>query len=188
LIGLKVSMKELMKIVALDVDDVILDLVPNWLRYYNQDFSDNLTKDKITEWDISKFIKPSAKKAIYEYTENEEIYETAEPVKDALRGVNLIKEYGYRTIYVTANNPYNSKFNWLIKNEFLDDKKDFVSAYDKSLILADYIIDDKWENVADFKGVGFLFNQPWNEYSLYHNRVENWNDIINKIEEGVMFT
>jgi len=175
-------------IVSIDVDDVCLSLVDNWIKYYNKDFSDNLTVDKITEWDISKFIKPSAKKTIYQYVEKEDVYKTAEPVANALEGVNLIKECGYRVIYVTANNPYNSKFNWLLKNEFLDNYKDFVSAYDKSLILADYLIDDKYENVIDFKGIGILFNRPWNEYSLYHNRVENWDDIINKIEEGVMFT
>ena len=177
-----------MKIVACDVDDLVLNLVPNWLRCYNRDFNDNLTKNEITEWDISKFVKPSAKKSIYGYVDNKEIYETAKPVKNALMGVNLIKEYGYRVIYVTANNPFNVKFNWLLKNKFLDNHKDFVSAYDKSLIYANYLIDDKYENIINFKGIGILFNRPWNEYSLYHNRVENWSDIINKIEEGVMFT
>ena len=43
-------MKVLMKIVVCDVDDVVLNLVPNWLKYYNQDFDDNLTKDEIIEW------------------------------------------------------------------------------------------------------------------------------------------
>ena len=175
-------------IVALDVDDVVLDLLPSWLRCYNRDYDDNLIKDKITEWDISKFVKPIAKKAIYYYVDKEEIYKTAMPVENALKGMNLIKEYGYRIIYVTANNPYNSKFDWLFKNKFLDDYKDFVSAYDKSLILADYLIDDKYDNVINFKGKGILFDQPWNKDSAYHNRVKNWDDIINKIEEGVMFT
>jgi len=183
-----IGLKALMKIVAIDVDDVCLSLIDNWLLYYNHDFEDNLTADKIIEWDISKFVKPSAKKAIYEYVENEEVYKTAKPVENALMGVNFIKEFGYRVIYVTANNPHNSKFDWLFKNEFLDDHKNFVSAYDKSLIHADYLIDDKYENIINFKGIGILFNRPWNEYSLYHNRVENWSDIINKIEEGVMFT
>jgi len=181
-------MKTPAKIIAIDVDDVCLSLIDNWLLHYNRDFKDNLTSDKIIDWNISKFVKPSAKKAIYEYAENAEIYKTAKPVKNALKGVNLIKECGYRVIYVTANNPYNSKFDWLLKNEFLDDHKDFVSAYDKSLILANYLIDDKYENVIEFGGKGILFNRPWNEYFLCRNRVENWNDIINKIEEGVMFT
>ena len=38
----------------------------------------------------------------------------------------------------TANNPDNVKMDWLEKHGFLDSDKDFVQAYDKSLVLADY--------------------------------------------------
>ena len=56
-----------MKTIILDVDDVVLNLVPNWLKLYNRDFNDNLTKEQITEWNITKFIKPEAKYSIYQY-------------------------------------------------------------------------------------------------------------------------
>jgi len=39
-------------IIAIDCDDVILNLVDSWLRHYNVASGDNLTKKDITELEI----------------------------------------------------------------------------------------------------------------------------------------
>jgi len=174
-------------IIALDVDDVILDLVSNWIRIYNRDFNNSVRKEDVNSWDIGAIVRPEDRGAMYEYASNAEIFNTAPPVIDALEGVNLIKSYGHRVIYATANNPFGCKLPWLIKHKFLDSEDDLVTAYDKSLILADYLIDDKYDNVLAFKGKSYLFSQPWNEGLSFHNKVLNWRNIISKIKEGSMF-
>jgi len=40
-------------IIAVDVDDVIIDLVPMWLHFYNNDYKDNLSKNDITDWQVN---------------------------------------------------------------------------------------------------------------------------------------
>lgn len=174
-----------MKTIAVDVDDVTLDLVPNWLNYYNKDFSDNLKKEDILTWDISKYVKPEAKKEIYHYTKKGEVFKTARPIIGAIKGIKEIKSWGYRIIFVTAGNPMNAKYEWLCKYDVLADKKDFVVAEDKSLIIADVILDDRWENVVKFKGKSFLMDAPWNrQYDTLH-RVLNWNDFIMKLRNDI---
>jgi len=44
-----IEQKDSLGIVAVDVDEVIANLLEEWLKRYNRDFSDNLTIEKITK-------------------------------------------------------------------------------------------------------------------------------------------
>ena len=171
--------------IGVDCDDVVLDLVENWIKLYNKDFNHNLKKESITDWSISKFVKRAAKKHIYSYIEKGEVFSTSKPVPNALETIQWLKELGHRVIYITANDPENVKFKWLLDNNFIDDIDDFVVAYDKSLILSDFLIDDRWENVKDRHG-GILYSQPWNLKYEFENRVDNWQDFKEKFEKGLI--
>lgn len=173
-------------VVALDVDDVCLELMENWLKFYNHDFNDFLTSNDITAWDIGKFVKPNARKYIYRYIEEPEVFLTAHPVEGALQGVKILKSAGFRVVYVTANNPEKAKETWLMDNGFMEDRSDFYQAYDKSLIHADFLLDDKYDNVVSFKyGVGCLFSRPTNQHYLHHNRVNSWPEFIKLVKKKV---
>ncbi len=171
-------------IIAIDCDDVILNLVDSWLRHYNVASGDNLTKKDITEWNISKFVKPEYKEKIYEYVTDPQIsrniFVGATVYEDAVRVTKWLQEYCDLYI-VTATHPNNfaHKAEW-IKYHFPHiDSKNIVVLYDKHLFGADYIIDDKLETVDKFSGYGILFNQPWNKrfISIFSTRVGNWRDI-----------
>ena len=171
-----------MIVVGLDVDDVTLSLIPNWLSLYNSEFNDNLTPEDITDWDISKFVKPEAKQKIYQYIAEPEVFRTAKPVEGALQSVQYLKSKGFRVIYVSASNPDGSKEAWLKEHGFLEDKKDFVQAYDKGLIHCDFLVDDKCENVVDARGLGILFTRPWNQFKNWAFRANNWKDALDIID------
>lgn len=162
-------------IIACDIDDVILDLVPTWLDAYNRDYNDSLTKDKLTDWNIASFVKPECGTKIYDYIAFSDIFYGSNPVVGALDGVNKFRSWDYRIIFVTANDPEGCKFPWLKEHGFIKDRKDFIVAYDKSLILADILIDDKYDNVISFPREAILFTQPWNEKYDYDYRSYGWN-------------
>ena len=166
------------RIIAVDVDDVSLSLVDSFLSTYNRKFKDHVKKESITDWNIDQFLKPEANGFSKECFLKSPIFRKAKPVEGALEAVEWMRSQNSRIIYVTASNPQNVKFEWLLKNGFLKDEKDFVVAYDKSLILADYLIDDKFENVDGFRGTGILFNRPWNMKYKYHTRIQNWNQFL----------
>ena len=174
--------------VAVDCDDVILNLIESWLSSYNRKFDDNLKEESITEWKISDFVKPEAKSAIYDFVHKPRVFSKAKPVEGALEAVNYMREHNSRIIYVTANDPMNVKFGWLKDHGFIEDKDDLVVASDKSLIIADMIIDDNFDNVHYFNGLGMLFTKPWNKKytssDMRNNmvRINGWSHFMDIME------
>ena len=178
-------------IIGVDCDDVVINLVPNWVNMYNSDYNDNLNINNITEWKIDKFVKCG--NDIYDYihpTEEFNIYDYCEPVEGALEGIQALRTMGFRIIYVTASNRRDCKYDWLERHGFLDKRENFVHAYDKTLINMDFLIDDRWENVQDFFKVpdkrAILFNQAWNtskednykEMNYRYVRKSTWKQIV----------
>jgi 5'(3')-deoxyribonucleotidase len=171
------------KIIGFDCDDVILDLMPNWLSKYNRQFNDILTKEQITDWDVAKFALPEARKEFYQYIEEPDVFWTAKPIEGALNGVLELRRLGFRIIIVSANNPFSIKQQWLKYHGFLEDNKEFIQAYDKSLIKVDYLVDDKIDNVMNTLGYGILFSAPWNRIYNYNPRVSNWKEVVAVIKK-----
>ena len=193
----EINIKE--TIIGVDCDDVVINLVPNWLYFYNEHYKDNLKVDDIQDWDISRYVKPECGKKIYEYIHPDtsksflkrfNIYDFCDPVKNSLMSIQELRNMGYRVIFVTASNRLDAKYNWLEHHGFLDNRANFVHAFDKNLINMDYLIDDRWENITSFANrknnnkKGILFNQPWNlKYNDNYNnydyiRVNNWTDVV----------
>ena len=169
------------KIIFCDIDDVVADLLSEWLRWYNLDYDGCLTPKDIHEWDLSKRVKQSCGIKIYDYLNNPAIYDNVKPIQYSLYGVNQLRQFGYRVIFATATprtTPYR-KFDWLEEHGFKPEMKDYIEIRDKSLLNGDILLDDKVENVSNFKGKGVLFNQPHNEYYLFPiTRVNGWKDFI----------
>ena len=178
-------------IIGVDCDDVVINLIPNWIAMYNEDYDDHLNVNDITEWKIDKFVKCGDE--IYDYihtTPDFNIYNHCEPIKGAWKGIKKLRKMGFRVIYVTASNRMDSKYDWLEKHSFLDKRENFVHAYDKTLINMDFLIDDRWENVQEFiqdpNKRAILFEKPWNtskkdNYDEVDNRYirkNNWKEII----------
>ena len=171
-------------IIGVDCDDVVISLVPTWLEFYNKDYDDNLTQDKITDWDVSLFVKPECGKKIFNYVHDLDklnIYDHCPEVDRALWGINTLRKFGHRVVFISAGNFFNSKENWLMEHGFLDKREDFIQAFDKSLVAVDYLIDDGFHNISNLsKGAkGILFNRPWNakhEFNGY--RFDDWAEIV----------
>ena len=173
-----------MAIIGVDVDDVCLDLMSRWLSKYNYEFNDTVRVRDILGWDIHNFIKPEAHQRIYEYIEDDELFLSAKPVIGSLEVISWLKRH-HRIIYITAHDPLNCKFTWLLNNGFIDSVDDLVVAYDKYLIKSTILIDDKYENVNHRDG-GWLFTRPWNKKYDFKNRVKNWYDIKSKVRKGII--
>lgn len=171
--------------ICIDQDEVLASLFPEWLNRYNTDFNDNLTEKMITEWDISKFVKPEAKTKIFEYLDDPELFENLPVVEDSQRVVEKLNRKYDVYICTAAVNPntHLSKYKWLKKHfPFLDEDK-FVFTVDKGIILAHWMIDDKPNNLEAFLPVAkkhsskLLFDAPHNRSELRFKRMSNWKEI-----------
>jgi 5'(3')-deoxyribonucleotidase len=176
------------KIIALDIDDVILDLMPQWLSKYNDDYGDKLSPKDIADWSIDLFVKPECGKKIYDYIKEPYVFLESKPIDGALAGVKWLKEKGFRVVFISASNPNGSKEKWLRENGFWETENDFYQAYDKSLIMANALLDDKPQNIQDFKyGQGYLFSRPWNLKFDYKNRINSWDEFLREISLRFMW-
>lgn len=171
-------------IFAVDVDDVCLNLVSSWLEKYNRFCNDSVKKEDIKSWDIASYVKKCTPEVFYSMLDSG-LYSRMSSLDGALQGVNFLRER-YRVIFVTSNfgDVGRAKFDRLNVLGFNINKRDFIEASDKSLIVCDYLLDDNVDNVVSAFGFGIIFTQPWNENwnNRSHNvlRVKSWNELVGR--------
>lgn len=165
--------------IAVDQDQVLADLLEEWLNRYNNDYNDNLKKEDIIHWNWSDIVKLECGNKIYDYLDDTDMFENLKVIDDS---VEVVKELsnGYEIFIVTA--PWNvdnikPKYKWLQKHFPFVDEKNYVFTRNKSIINADILIDDKPENLLGFKGFRILFDAPHNKTETRLNRVNNWLEI-----------
>jgi len=151
-------------IIAFDIDGVLARLDDAWFARYNQDYNDNLTHDKVSDWDTSKFVKKACGKKIFDYLKDPSLYDEVLPYEDAYEVVTELRSMGHRIIFPTTTPIESSgaKYYWLQRYNLLDDPKDYIEVSDKTLVRADVLLDDKYENYNDFPDFAVLMLQPWN--------------------------
>ena len=69
------------------------------------------------------------------------------------------------------------KFEWLQKHFPYISPRNVVFCGDKSIVAADYLIDDDPRHFERFKGEGILFTAPHNVNQTAYRRVNNWREI-----------
>lgn len=164
-----------------DVDDVLADLLVVWLEKYNRDYDDNLILDNITAWDITQFVKPECGKKIFSYLSHPDLYDTVEPVPGAVEGVQALLDAGHEVIFVSAEYT-DSKAAWMVRNGFIDKPGKLIGCRDKSLVMADLIIDDNFDTISSFHGYGILFDRVHNREYETDVRVAGWPEVIKRVE------
>jgi 5'(3')-deoxyribonucleotidase len=162
------------RLIAIDVDGVVVNLLYSWLRRYNQEFEDHLTPADVTSFNLRDVVKPAAHDRIYEYLQEPGLYDEAPVIPYARRVVARLCELGYRPIFCTSCVPgpgTTEKHNWLVRHGFLPNSThlyggfhpDYVMMNDKTLINAMVLIDDRGDTIDAFTEqgrFGILFKTP----------------------------
>jgi 5'(3')-deoxyribonucleotidase len=178
-------------VVGLDVDDVLLDLMPRWLQEYNEEWDDALHVQDITSWDFYKFVLPACGKRIYNIL-SPEMYDDVIPLVGARQFVQDIRDRGHTPRYITAcGDPAKTKLHkafaaakWdcLLRHEVAQEGELLLPGRDKSRAPVDMLIDDRIANVESFRnGLGVLFTQPWNR-SSHLTRARSFGDALDLID------
>lgn len=171
--------------IAIDVDQVVADLHTEWFRLYNIDYNDTLTNDDIIEDQIDQFVKAECGIKIRDYLAMHTLYDNIKPINGALEGVQYLRNLGHRIVYASSCvvGTGDDKLNWLVKHGFTKINPEYktcnewVVASDKSWINADIMIDDRPKNIKAFKGVGVVFDAPYNKNCVADARMKSWKDI-----------
>lgn len=169
------------EIIAVDVDDVVLDLVGTLVKHYNKEWDDSLRVEDIKTWEISQYVKPDCGKKVHKYFEDPNMYIDMPVLPNAIEGIKFLKLLGYRVVYVTHSTmgASGAKYKRLLELGLLDSQNDYAEVKDKSLIRSSYLIDDNPENIRNFKGTAIAFTMPWNKNETFPFRVRDWKEVVN---------
>lgn len=183
-------------IIVVDVDDVVADFVPEWLKQHNLKFGSNHTLDDIKTWYWLADLGYDAEKEQESLNlfDNRRFYPNVKPIVGALEGVKALRDAGHMVLFVTASTPGSAgeKYKWLQWWGFLDKEVQsldyYFEAHNKLAITADLIIDDRDKNVNSYVNngrMGIIFDRNWNRH-LNDPRIPRcltWVDVINTVKE-----
>lgn len=174
--------------ILIDVDDVIIDLVTEWLRIFSEVTGHQVSKQVIKSWDILSYIPEGEGKAFMDILDRADLYDEAVQIPYAVHSIKQLIEDGAEVLFVTANtNPTQVK--WLYRHGLPDNAH--VVAANKSIIKGDVLIDDNMQNLINFPGEKILFSQPWNDGEDIGDGINpksfhfanNWADVMAILEK-----
>lgn len=173
------------KLILLDMDEVVVDLMPTVIQYYNAMYSSDITLEDITEWNL-----PEDMKAIFRIPD---FFKNLPAVRNARRGMAQLIRNGYELRIVTDcmdnMSIQEQKLYWLRKlkeQDGLDIKATFTS--DKSTVQGNVLVDDAIHHLKNFKktninGLPICMEKPWNKGKYFGLVVKDWDDLLARIKQ-----
>ncbi|MBE9914941.1 5'-3'-deoxyribonucleotidase [Paenibacillus donghaensis] len=165
-----------MKRIAIDMDEVIADTLTTHVEWYNRDYRDEL---KLSELEGITLLqaRPDGKAAIESYYEREDFFRSIKVIEHSQEVLQELSEHF--EIYITTAAmevpaSFRAKYEWLLEHFGFLNEMNFVFCGDKSIIRADYMVDDNVKQLRAFKGQGILFTAPRNVNETGFVRVNNW--------------
>ena len=177
--------------IKVDIDNVIRDMSGQMVTIYNSVYKNKLkrefTKNDIKDYDVNVSFPLCENKArrFFFDTKAKDVYLAAKPMKDATNGLDKLREMGHEIILVSYQPTRSSKeytLDWLQKWNIPYDALVFTNKEDKTIIPADYIIDDnpKFLDMDSAKTV--CIDWPYNRGRSYDYRVKSINEFVKTFE------
>lgn len=169
-----------MQRIAIDMDEVMADTMAHYLEKYNAEFGKNLTVKDFRGRFVFEVIDAAHRERAREYFEQEEFFANI-PVMPGSQDVirELTKRYDVFITTAAMDVPcsFSAKFFWLQQHFPFIPTSNIVFCGDKSIVAADYLIDDNVRHLRNFRGDGIIYTAPHNIYEKAFRRVDNWEDV-----------
>lgn len=174
----------------IDQDEVLAEWTKKVLSYYNYDYSANVKREDITDFDISKVVGPRYHAFVKTCFSDPYLYKDLDVVPGSQEGMKSLIDAGHDVIIATATpyeatNAFSAKVYWLEKHFPFFDLKSFVSIKRKYLLRGDVLFDDGAHNIEDWNNftdsVSVVYDAPWNQKAVATHRVKNWDEFVKYI-------
>jgi len=169
-----------MQRIAIDMDEVMADTMAHYLERYNADFGRNLTVKDLHGRYVLEVIDADHRERAREYFEQEDFFANI-PVmpgsQDVVRDLTKRYEVFITTAAMDVPCSFSAKYFWLQQHFPFISPSNIVFCGDKSIIAADFLIDDNIRHLRNFRGEGIIYTAPHNVYETAWRRVNNWEDV-----------
>jgi 5'(3')-deoxyribonucleotidase len=169
-----------MKRIAVDMDEVLADALGELIRRYNAEFNERLTvQDMWGNWMVN-VLPASRQDRLSAYLQEDDFFEDLKVMPDSQRVVERLSQHCEIFIATAAMEfpkSFGPKYRWLRRHFPFLSPTHFVFCGDKSILHADYLIDDMPRHFERFTGQGVLFTAAHNAKVAAKLRVNNWLEV-----------
>ncbi len=166
--------------IAVDMDEVIADALGEHIRRYNETFSAQLERAHFHGLRFKEAIPAQHREKADSLVHTRDFFADLDVMpgaQDVLRKLCEKHEVFITTAAMEVPLSFDAKYEWLLKHFPFISPMNFVFCGDKSVIRADYLIDDNARHFKHFGGTGILFDAPHNRNVTGYRRVHNWHEI-----------
>ena len=169
-----------MKRICIDMDEVMADAVAEHLLRYNREFNLSLTKQDLRGKRFWQVVPEPHHAILDDLLRAGDFFEDLDVMPDAPRVLAELQRH-YEVFIASAAmevpSSFNPKFRWIERHFPFIPHTHIVFCGDKSILRADYLIDDNPRQLAAFTGAGILYDAPHNANITGYTRVRNWLEI-----------
>lgn len=173
-----------MQRLAIDMDEVLADTAAHQLAWYNRDFGPSLTMDDLYGKHFHKIVPEAHRPRIREHLNHPTFFRDIPLMTGAVEAIHtLSSRYEIFVASAAMEHPvsFNGKFAWL-REHFPDvPPSNYIFCGDKSVIGADYLIDDSPYQLVKFRGEPIIFTAPHNVHETRFRRVRDWPDAVSQL-------
>jgi 5'(3')-deoxyribonucleotidase len=162
------------------MDEVMADTLGEHLRRYNLEFDENMTPEDLVGKPIWSVVSSDRQTQLRAFLDEEDFFADLEVLPGAqqvLRDLSGRFEVFIATQAMAVPNSLGPKFRWLQRHFPFLPPTHYVFLGDKSILRADYLIDDLPKNLLRFQGTGLLFSAPHNLTQTDFIRVNSWQEV-----------
>lgn len=179
-------------IIAVDMDEVIADALGKHLDRYNSHFGKSVTREDTIGTHLRHVVPIEHQDVVEQFIRAEEFFADL-PVLEGAQQV-LLKLSKQHSIFIASAamevpTSFTAKFEWMKIHFPFVSPMNIVFCGDKSILNADYLIDDNARHFKRFRGQGILFDAPHNVKVTGYPRVKSWKEVdqyFAKISNGAI--
>jgi 5'(3')-deoxyribonucleotidase len=168
------------KRICVDMDEVMADALGEQLLRYNRDHNENITLADLQGkwlWDV---VSADRHNTLEGYLRSEDFFEGLEVMPESQRVMKRLQpryDVFIATAAMEVPTSFHQKFRWLERHFPFIPPSHIIYCGDKSILNADYLIDDNPRQLKRFRGEGIIFTSPHNIHVKGYRRVNDWLDV-----------
>ncbi len=169
-----------MQRLAIDMDEVMADTLAHYLHRYNSEFGGSIKKADLQGKRPFDTLPLAHREQVMTYFQDPEFFANIPLMEGSQEAVaKLAKRYEIFITTAAMDVPcsFTPKFRWLARHFPEIQPSHIVFCGDKSIIAADYLLDDNLRHLENFRGEGILFTAPHNIHETRFRRADTWQDV-----------
>lgn len=166
--------------IAIDMDEVIADALSGYLERYKEEFQIDLPRADLMGKKVYAVVREEHRATVRDYPVAKTFFRNLQAIEgsqEVLEELSRHYEIFIATAAMEVPTSFVAKFEWLQEHFSFISPMNIVFCGDKSILSADYLIDDHARHFANFRGEGILFTAPHNINETGHRRVDNWQEV-----------